>query len=57
MPWAFLGGAKVVAVEAEDGQASGGVFGGAKLFVGVAGDAMFRAEEGHDRHAGAWRGR
>jgi hypothetical protein len=42
----------VVAVKAEDGETGRGVLGGRKLFVGVSGDAVFRAEEGYDLHAG-----
>jgi hypothetical protein len=43
----------MVSIEAEDRQAGGRIFGRRKLFVGVAGDAVFRAEEGYNLHPGS----
>lgn len=47
----FVGGTIVFAVEAKDGEAGGGIFGGGNFFVVAAGEAVLRAEERDELHA------
>ena len=49
-----VGGAEVFTIEAEDGEASGGILGGRDFFIGVARDAVFGAEKRDQMNTGSF---